>query len=291
MRNRKEPSANYSSVYINGKTLRIPIDPSKPITELRFPEFLDVAINSKCLAYCPNCYTSATKHGKNFENVVSKINDIFGPMSLNERVYQVALGGAGEPTMHDDFVGVLKAFHKFEIVPNYTTNGMHLSEEIIDATKKYAGGVAVSAHPHIKTTWKKAVNLLLENKIRTNIHVIVSDAKSIDYLDEIYKDYSGKVEYIVILPHMNVGRGADDPQKIDYDRLEKFLDANYKNSNIALGANLYSFLKEKNKWGISLYSPEIFSKYLVLDDPPMLYNSSFDISKPVKREWLLPKRR
>ena len=48
MRNRREPEANYSSVYINGKTLRIPIDPKKPITELKYPEFYDVSLGNKC---------------------------------------------------------------------------------------------------------------------------------------------------------------------------------------------------------------------------------------------------
>ena len=42
-RKRDEPEANYSAVFFNGRTLRSPIDPSKPITELRFPEFYDLS--------------------------------------------------------------------------------------------------------------------------------------------------------------------------------------------------------------------------------------------------------
>jgi len=287
IKTRREKPANYSSVFFDGKTIRIPIDPSKPITELMYPEFYDVAINSRCMANCRNCYTSATKDGKNFQDVVRKINNIFGPMSPNERAYQVALGGAGEPTLHEDFIDVLEAFWKLGIVPNYTTNGMHLSQETLNATKMFCGGVAVSAHPHIKNIWKRAIDLLLENNIRTNIHIIVAGKDSIEYLKTIYNDYNDKVEYIVILPQINIGRASDITTSIDYDGLRTFLDCNSKNSNIALGANLYSFLmKEKNRWDVSLYPPEILSKYLILDDPIILHRSSFDLTTPVFRSWM-----
>jgi len=144
MRQRKEITANYSSVFINGKTLRMPIIDTEPITELKYPEFYDVGINSLCYGRCPYCYTCATNKGVNFSNIVEKIKSFFGSMDLNERPYQVALGGSGEPTLHDKFIGVLKTFHDLNIAPNYTTNRMHLNDEIIDATKKYCGGVLIS---------------------------------------------------------------------------------------------------------------------------------------------------
>lgn len=285
IKTRREDAANYSSVFFDGKTLRIPLDKNKPITELRYPEFYDVAINSKCFANCANCYTSATKYGNNFKNVIRKINDIFGTMSENERGYQVALGGAGEPTLHEDFIGVLEAFYNLGIVPNYTTNGMHLSDEIVSATKKYCGGVAVSSHPHIVNIWRNAIDKLIANNIKSNIHVVVSDANSVKYLENVYKDYSGKVDYFVILPQINIGRAVDCPKQTDYNGLSKFLDENSKNADIALGANLYPFLKENNRWNVSLYPPEILSKYLILDDLPTLYRSSFDMT-PVPRDWM-----
>ena len=74
------------------------------------------------------------------------------------RPYQVAIGGAGEPTLHPDFCEVLKTSRELDIMPNYTTNGMHLSDKILYATKEYCGGVAVSTHKHLK--WGKAVEKL-----------------------------------------------------------------------------------------------------------------------------------
>ncbi len=279
MKTRQEASANYSSIFLNGKTLRLALDSTKPITELRYPEFYDVAINSKCYAKCSFCYTSATNKGTNFSDIIAKINSFFGAMTPNQRPYQVALGGAGEPTLHPDFTRVLEAFVALGIVPNYTTNGMHLSEEVIAATKQYSGGVALSLHRHIEKHWRKGIETLLSNKIRTNVHVILSDKDSIDFLKSIYKDYNGAIDYFVLLPHMNVGFGANNPKQIDYDYLEQFMDCISHFANVAFGSNFWEWLKRMNKWGVSLYPPEIMSKYLIMDDNMKLYNNSFEMKE------------
>lgn len=277
MRTRREISANYSSVFLNGKTLRIPIESAKPITELRFPEFYDVGINSLCYGKCPYCYTCATTKGKNFDNIIEKIYSFFGTMDLNQRPYQVALGGSGEPTLHDKFIEVLEAFNNLQITPNYTTNGMHLSKEIINATKKYCGGVAITLHAHLEKVWRKGIETLLNNKIKTNVHIVVSDKESIDFLGDVYKEYNGRLDYFVLLPYMNVGFAENDPKKLNYDALETWLDNVYEFGNIAFGSNFYEFLKIRGKrYDVSLYPPEIMSKYLIMDDDMKIYNNSFE---------------
>jgi hypothetical protein len=50
---------------------------------------------------------------------------------------------------------------------------MHLTQEILEATKKYSGGVAVSCHPHLDKIWKKAVDSYYQNKIKLNLHIII----------------------------------------------------------------------------------------------------------------------
>ena len=46
---------------MNGKTIRIAIDPSKPITELLYPEFYDVKVTSHCKGQCPYCFVGDTR--------------------------------------------------------------------------------------------------------------------------------------------------------------------------------------------------------------------------------------
>jgi len=147
IRTRIEPSANYRSVFLNGKTIRMPIDPAKPVTELRFPEFYDIGINTRCYGGCHKyCYTSAVSNGVNFPNVERHIESFFGNMTQNQRPFQVAIGASGEATLHDRFCEVLRLFKDLGIVPNYTTNAMHMTDEVMEATKQYCGGVAITLH-------------------------------------------------------------------------------------------------------------------------------------------------
>ena len=277
MKKRIEPKANYSAIFINGKTIRIPLDTSKPITELQHPEFYDIGINSLCYAKCPWCYTSATARGKNFKDIVKKVNAYFGQMSHNDRPFQVAIGGSGEPTLHPEFASVLEAFSKLGIVPNYTTNGMHLSSQILAATQQYCGGVAVSAHPHIKS-WEPAIGKLLNQNIKTNLHYIVSDAESISALDTIYAKYSEHIDYIVLLPQINIGFATGKNAKaVDYKALANWLKDKIKQGNLAFGSNMYKFLLQHPEYNTSLYPPEILSKYLTMDNMT-IYNNSFEMS-------------
>ncbi len=57
-------------------------------------------------------------------------------------VFQVALGG-GNPNQHPDFVEILESTASKGIVPNYATNGRGLGNDILEATRKHCGAVAV----------------------------------------------------------------------------------------------------------------------------------------------------
>ena len=201
-------------------------------------------------------------------------------MDINQRPYQVALGGAGEPTMHSEFDKVLETFKSIDIVPNYTTNGMHVSDRIVDLTKKFCGGVAVTCHPHLERFWTKALDMYIEAGIKTNVHLIISDKASIDRIQYLQDRYNAKIDYYVLLPYMNYGFALNQPQTIDYTYLEQFLD-DKKLKNIAFGANFYEFLCKTMKWDVSLYPPEILSKYIIMDEAMHLYKSSFAVETPV----------
>lgn len=283
IKSRRQPESNYNAVFIktdgvNGTTLRIPIDPNKPITELRWPEFYDVGINTYCAAACPFCYTDAKRNGVNFPNIVDRIYKFFGTMTPNQRPFQVALGGSGESTAHPDFLEVLKAFSDLGIIPNYTTNAMHMSSKLIDATKQYCGGIAISLHPHLEKVWRKAIQTAYDEKIVTNVHVIIGDAVSIDAFKAQYEEFKDKVGYFVLLPYMVTGRAPK--VAIDYEYFEKILNTIPDHSKLAFGSNFYRFLKKTSAVKVSLYPPEIMSKYLIMDDNLSLYNNSFEM-KPV----------
>jgi MoaA/NifB/PqqE/SkfB family radical SAM enzyme len=231
-----------------------------------------------------NCYASAITNGENYKNLREKIYQFFGPLSPNQRPYQVTIGGGGEPTLHPEFVDALKAFTELGIVPNYTTNAMHVSPKIIEATLQYCGGVAVTLHPHLERYWRKGIQKFAEAGIRLNSHVIISDRESIETAAKLYDEYAREVEYFVLLPYRNVGFAAKNPKQIDYKFLEGWLNKVYSQGRLAFGAYFYDWLRETGKFDVALYPPEIMSKYLVLEDELKIYNNSFDC-KPVEGFW------
>ena len=94
----------------------------------------------------------------------------------------------GEPTIHPDLSKFLKTVFETKVVPNYTTNGIVLasdtpqSEELLEATRNFVGGVAVSyGNKNIRTQADKAIEkLLAKGDCKVMIHHLLSDKNSVD---------------------------------------------------------------------------------------------------------------
>jgi organic radical activating enzyme len=278
MRTRVFPESNYRGIYVDDITYRIPMDPTKPITELEYPEFYDVKITNKCFGECPYCYMNSLPEARHADCILQKTEEYFGSMSNNERPFQVAIGG-GEPTEHPQFTKLLEKFDRLGITPNYTTNGMfteswHKALDIFHATKKYCGGVAISCHPHLEEYWKCAAKNFSYHGVKLNFHLIISDRESIDRFYKIYDEFEEIVDYFVLLPWGNQGRAC--AKEIDYEYL--LCHAPKDTNKIAFGANFHSYLKNNpGHFKVSLYEPELLSKFLDYSDMK-LYPSSFNLT-------------
>lgn len=269
------PESNYRAIWCNGKTLRFTLDNSKPIIELKYPEFYDIKVTGNCEGNCPYCYMDSKKE-EHYDDIIEKVRNFFKNMTPNELPFQVALGG-GEPTTHPKFIELLKVLkEEFDICPNYTTNGMFYDkenwQEIIQATAEYCGGVAISCHPHLESYWHNAASAFRAHRIKLNFHIIISDKKSIDEFVKIYEYWKNKVDYFVLLPYGNQGRAPE--KEIDWNYLVEQLPTDQ--SKIAFGANFYPYLlKGGHNIKVSLYEPEMMSKFLDLKDMK-IYPSSFN---------------
>jgi len=205
---KRKISDYYSSLFFvsdNGYIYR-EIDIDKIYFNDTAPELLDISIIRKCNFNCPYCYMDSKENNQDILSLddIKWLIDFFGEY----KPYQVALGG-GEPTLHSEFTEILKLFRTNDIIPNYTTNGLGLfSKEIIKATEKYCGGVALTYHPHRKEIFEKAINILSQLSIQRNIHIIVTH-RNIDKLEEIIDRYINKVDTIVLLKFMELGRGIN----------------------------------------------------------------------------------
>ncbi len=274
---------NYKAIWYNGKTIRIALDQNNPITELEYPEFYDIKLTSKCNGKCDFCYMDSKENDNHYSDVIKKISNYFGTMTPNQRPFQVAIGG-GEPTMHPNFIEVLQAFKHLGIEPNYTTNGMFVNPDseyiseaeriIIENTRYLCGGVAISCHPHLVKYWSNAASLFYSSGVKLNFHIIISDNESVDYFKDIYDSWKDRIDYFVLLPYGNQGRAK--PKKIEWEYLVSKLPDN--TSQIAFGANFHPYLcGSDHNIKVSLYEPEIMSKFLDLSDMS-LHPSSFSLN-------------
>lgn len=283
---RVDEEANYKAIFFKGKTIRQRIDNSKPITAPKFAEIEDVAINSKCFANCPYCYTSATRNGSNFENIVDKALSIWGEQPQNNRPFQIAIGGAGESTIHPDWTSFVKAVRGMDIVPNYTTNGMHLSKSVVDATVEYCGGVAVSYHPHIRGVFDSAIkklSFLPGEGVKLNTHLIIGNKESLIDAQAIYETYKDDVEYFVMLPYQAAGRGTSIDVNETWKNMFMWIDGlpGERQKQFAFGALFYEWMLNNNHFlNVDIYEPEIYSGYRIFDDSyKTLRKSSYNLQE------------
>nr|DAP34424.1 MAG TPA: tungsten cofactor oxidoreductase radical SAM maturase [Caudoviricetes sp.] len=293
IRQRLMPEYNYNGIWNNLATVRIGEGVAGPLPP-NFSEFYDVGINTLCNAECPFCYVSASNRGRNFENICETWlkwmktfpDDIRkGAITRTLKPFQIAIGSTGEPTIHPDFINFLKTVYESGVVPNYTTNGIVLSElseraeELIEVTGKYCGGVAVSfGNKDIRDRAYMAVEKLLANRdINVNIHHIISDKKSVKDFLNVYGEYTDEIRYHVLLPLMPEGRSTEGLDPEAWDMLEMAI-TRLGIDNVAFGANFVKNLESSSikTW---LYPPESLSKNVILEkDCVKITPSSFDLT-------------
>lgn len=274
------PECNYKGFYLDGKTIRIALDPNKDISELTYPEFFDVKVTSQCGGNCSYCYQNSLQSAENQKGIVQKFLQYFSKFDKNQMPFQIAFGG-GEPTAHPEFLELLRACKSIGVTPNYTTNGMWVgynnSSEILETTKEICGGVAVSTHPHLDRFWHAAADRYLDADIHTNLHVIIGDKTSIDRFAEIYNRYKGFIKYFVLLPLSAQGRSTEVFK--DWEYLSSKIDGSP--ADIAFGANFHPYLsKDVGRFNVSLYEPESMSAYLDLETMKV-YKSSFSTEERI----------
>lgn len=155
---------------------------------------------------------------------------------------QVALGGAGNPNDHADFINILRYTREKGIVPNYTTAGYQMTEEMFEATKKYCGAVAISWYGQDFTV--NALDRFIKHGCKTNIHFVLSrktinQAMSMLKTNKVSygeKEYSlDKINAIIFLLHKPIGKGniidtLSPYDKEDIDNFKNFMKLVEKNN-------------------------------------------------------------
>lgn len=286
------PEHNYNAIWCNLKTIRLGEGKALELPPAE-SEFYDVGINTKCNAECPFCYVSASSKGINYPNICEtwkKWMDTFWEKQehrilLTNKPFQIAIGSTGEPTIHPEFCDFLKTVYETGVIPNYTTNGIvfssktPLSEKIMEATRKYCGGVAVSfGNKALREYARMAVrNLLTLGDVHVNIHHIISDKESVDEFITEWLRYGDKILYHVLLPLMPAGRSDSGVEEGIWEYLEEMIQK-HEIKNVAFGAHFIKYLRT-SKIKTWLYDEESFSKNVILTpNKVQITPSSFDLN-------------
>lgn len=285
---------DYRALWSNLKTVRFG-ESIEDIIELppSLSEFYDVGINTLCNAECPFCYVSASHNGINFPNICKTWKSWMEQYPIKEyknvtyslRPFQIAIGSTGEPTVHPEFTKFLQTVYETNVVPNYTTNGIILSniddpwcQEILEATRNYVGGVAVSfGNELLRFRALKAIyNLLRHGECKVMIHHLISDRKSVEDFVVATKDFGNDIHYHVLLPLMKHGRSNEGLEEGVFEYMQDEIIKNNIN-NIAFGANFYPYL-EHSKLPVSTYPQEAYSKNIILNNKVIITPSSFNLT-------------
>ena len=177
-----------------------------------YPQLLDIGImghcahglDGQCAMKNGYCYQSGGhRHQPNMslENYKRIIDESAG------KCFQVALGGRGDPDMHEDFEHILRYTREKGIVPNLTTSGYRLTPEKTALIAEFCGAAAVSWYRSDYTL--KAIQMLLDAGVRTNIHFVLSPEtldEAIDFLER--KTIPEGINRIIFLLFKPIGEGS-----------------------------------------------------------------------------------
>jgi radical SAM protein with 4Fe4S-binding SPASM domain len=176
-----------------------------------FPELLDIGIMGHCAhgksGLCLQSGVECYQNGLGYEEPNMSLERFRRIIDqCRGRTFQVALGGRGDPDMHEDIVEILRYARENGVVPNFTTSGFGLKESLLPSVKEYCGAVAVSWYRHEYT--HATIELLLSYGIRTNIHYCLSKSTIDEAIDMISnKSYPEGINRIIFLLHKPVGLG------------------------------------------------------------------------------------
>lgn len=305
------PDHNYNAIWNNLKTIRLGEGVAKELPP-EYSEFYDVALGTKCNAgalicdkdpskgtfgkACDFCYVNSSTRGKYYKDICETWNkwmkmyktEVKNGITITNKPLQIAIGSQGEGTIHPQFCEFLETVYNSGVVPNYTTNGITLakgdeySEKLLDYTRRFTGGVAVSmGNKSLRKYANKAIQVLIDRgETNVNIHHIISDKQSVDEFVEIWKKYGSDILYHVLLPLMPSGRSTKGIEPGVFEYMEdKIKELNIE--NVAFGAHFIEALKT-SKIPTWLYEAESFSKNVILTkDKVQITPSSFDL-KPIK---------
>lgn len=173
------------------------------------PEILDLEISvGDCFDKCSWCYKSNTAgNGKhmNLESLQVILDKV------GKQLTQVAFG-ITDANSNLAFPAMLRYCREQGVIPNYTTSGLGMTEELFTLSAKICGAVAVSVYPHQKNLAYDTIDRFLSTGVKqTNIHLLYYQ-ENLKFVHEVIQDVSNgdiSPNTVVLLALKTKGRGIN----------------------------------------------------------------------------------
>lgn len=217
------------------------LDHKKHIYKASTPELVDLKITDFCPFKCKFCYQGSTVYGKHAD--FDQITEIIKALA-EMQVFEIALGG-GEPTMHPQFIEILKLCREHYIVPNFTTYNLQWlkQRDFAMAVFKYCGSFAVSVQNAEKVgellTALAGLPVTVngysrdENKVNVAVQTIIGVVTEND-LQEIIRAIASTRIDLTLLGYKTTHRGADFEQRQDFDWVKVIKENSGSHARIAI---------------------------------------------------------
>ena len=178
-----------------------------------FPHLIDVGVMGHCVhgksGLCLKAGIGCYQSGMLIEEPNMAVEDFrWLAQQCSGRVNQFALGGRGDPDMHEHFEELLQICTEHHIVPNFTTSGFGFTPEKAALCKRYCGAVAVSWYRNQYTL--DAIDMLLKAGVKTNIHYVLGNNSIDEAIQRLEEDqFPAGVNAVVFLLHKPTGMGRE----------------------------------------------------------------------------------
>ncbi len=192
-----------------------------------FPNLIDVGVMGHCIhgktGLCVKAGIGCYQSGLTVEKPNMSVEDFrWIAEQCRNKSNQFALGGRGDPDQHEHFEELLQICRANNIVPNFTTSGFGMTQDIADICKKYCGAVAVSWYRSEYTI--RAIDILLKAGVKTNIHYVLGNNTIDEAIERLQNDsFPTGINAIVFLLHKPAGQGTQkNVLSVDDPRVETF---------------------------------------------------------------------
>lgn len=192
-----------------------------------YPHLIDVGIMGHCIhgktGLCVKAGIGCYQSGLLIEQPNMDVEDFRSIAEQSKgRCNQLALGGRGDPDQHEHFEEILKICKENILVPNFTTSGYGMTPEIAKLCKEYCGAVAVSWYRSEYTL--KAIDMLLDAGVKTNIHYVLGKNSIDEAIDRLKRnDFPKGINAIIFLLHKPAGMGSqENVLSVDDPRVAEF---------------------------------------------------------------------